>query len=302
MKKYKILTSVILMLFIIQSCKREDLTHGFADHKAISISNTSLNISVGDTTTLSIVYNSRQTASENENRKFTWSLEGPAIISITNNTDKSVKLEGLAEGSTQLKVVSEDGSLSSVCDVIITKANLLEAPVYIDFGTLVSEAPWNNLQNFSTGAILGLADENGTNTGINIEITDAFNDQNTSGVTSNTLGFPSTVSNDAFWGDSGNPTAVLKISNLNRNQKYNFSYYASRADVSDNRETAYTAKGSSETTVYLNASSNKSQLANANNILPDTDGVITITVKAGPNNNNASRYYYLNALIIGPAN
>lgn len=302
MRQYKILIPVILLLFIVQSCKKDDLTHGFSDKRAISISSTALNFSVGDTARLSIVFNSRQTAIENQQTQFTWALDGPAIVSVQPNTDRSVSLEGLSVGSTTLKLTSADGRLSSVCEIIVTKSNRLAANVYIDFGTVVSDVPWNNIQNFSSGAILGLADEDGTNTGINIEIFDAFNDQNSSGVTSNTLGWPSSVSVDAFWGDSGNSTAGLKISNLNKNQKFDFAFFASRADVTDNRETAYVAKGLSEKTVYLNASGNKSNLAIVEDIQPDADGIITITIKAGPNNNNSSRYYYLNALVIAPAN
>jgi len=302
MKQYKILIPVILLLLVMQSCKKDDLTHGFSDKGSVSISNASLNFSVGDTARLSIVFNSRQTAAGNLQTKFTWSIVDPGIVSIQPNADNSVSLEGLSEGSTTLKLASADGSYTSDCEIIVTKSNKLTANVYIDFGTVISDAPWNNIQNFSSGAILGLADEDGNNTGVNIEITDAFNDQNSSGVNTNTLGWPGAVSVDAFWGDSGNPTGVLKVSNLNRNQKFHFSFFASRADVTDNRETAYVVKGTSEKTVYLNASANKSNLAIAEDIQPDPDGVVTITVKAGPNNNNGSRYYYLNALVISPAN
>lgn len=302
MKRYKLIIPVILLSLAMPSCKKDDLTHGFSEKTSVSISSAGLNFSVGDTARLSVVFNSRQTASQNQQTQFSWTLDGPAIVQLQPNPDKSVSLEALAEGSTMLKLSSVDGRFTSLCEIIVTKSNRLTANIYVDFGTVVSEAPWNNIQNFSSGAIMGLADEDGNNTGINLEIIDAFNDQNSSGVSANTLGMPSAVSIDAFWGDSGNPTAGLKISNLNKNQKFNFSFYASRTDVTDNRETAYIVKGATEKTVYLNASGNKSNITTAADVLPDADGVVNITVKAGPNNNNSLRYYYLNALTIAPAN
>jgi hypothetical protein len=69
--------------------------------------------------------------------------------------------------------------------------------------------------------------------------------------------------------------------------------------ASDIRETKYIFEGAGES-VYslLNSSGNTSEVAITKDVKPTSEGVITITVTAGPNNNQAEKFYYLGAMRI----
>ena len=53
--------------------------------------------------------------------------------------------------------------------------------VLIDFGNTASPAPWNNISDTKNGAISGLLNTFGLNSGIDIAVADAFNGVNTNG-------------------------------------------------------------------------------------------------------------------------
>ena len=179
---------------------------------------------------------------------------------------------------------------------------VLTQPVYFDFGLTLSGTPWNNMPSYKSGKIDGLLDAVGANTGFVIELTNDFEGDNAFGPSSSPLGLPSQVLIDAFFGSTpGNPSAGFTLSRLNKTMEYDFTFFASRIGAGDNRETAYNIKGGNEKTVYLNASNNTGNVVTATNIKPDADGVIIITIGAGPNNNNGAKYYYLNSMSIQPA-
>ena len=68
--------------------------------------------------------------------------------------------------------------------------------------------------------------------------------------------------------------------------------------MSDNRETAYIVAGSTKDTVYLNPVNNTSNIISVNGMTPAADGTITVTVGPGPNNTNASKFYFFGAVRI----
>lgn len=179
---------------------------------------------------------------------------------------------------------------------------VLTNAVYLDFGRVQSGYPFNNMIDAASGRKTNLIDKEGKDTGITIEISSRFESDNDLGEENTTTGLPTEVTKDAFWSSGTNyPSGSFTVSRLNKSQKYDFSFYGSRKDASDNRETAYAVKGKNEGVAYLNASSNKSQIATVSGIEPDSDGKIEITVSAGPNNNNGAKYYYINAMGIIPA-
>lgn len=77
-------------------------------------------------------------------------------------------------------------------------------------------------------------------------------------------------------------------------------FYGSRDGVGDNRETKYHVVGTNSGFGAHNASSNKSDFTQINGIQPASDGTIDIILSAGPNNNNGSKYFYINTMIIAP--
>ena len=87
----------------------------------------------------------------------------------------------------------------------------------------------------------------------------------------------------------------FELSGLDKNLKYNISFFGARGGVSDNRETKYICNGTNEVIVRLNTSSNTNNIVVAQNITPDANGKITVTVTSGENNNNGSGFFYLTA-------
>lgn len=177
----------------------------------------------------------------------------------------------------------------------------LTLPVFIDFGTNASPYPYNNYARPTDRILSNLTDEEGNNTKFSIQVTKNFSGENTLGVTNTSLGFPGTATGDAFWSNGVEiPESELIVSNLNKTESYSFVFYGSRRDAGDNRETKFHVKGKTEGEGFVNTSSNSSNVAVVKNITPNEDGTIVITVSAGPNNNNGSKFYYLNTMLITP--
>lgn len=183
--------------------------------------------------------------------------------------------------------------------------------VLVDFGSsnngFPSAGTFNNItSSFQTGYSNGvlLFNHQGTSSGINLQVHDAWLNINSTGTTTPAaqLGIPQTASRDSFFGATGvfngntELTGGFKLRNLDPAKYYSFSFFASRMNVTDNRETLYTVAGSTTLTATLDAANNSSQHALVYNIIPDANGEITVIATAGGNNTNTSGFYYLNAM------
>lgn len=176
----------------------------------------------------------------------------------------------------------------------------LQYPIYLDFGVQTSPAPFNNLSK-PGDKLTNLTDEKGNGTGFAINVTDMFNGENQSGVANNTLGFPVSVSLDAFWSNGNQkPKSSFTVYNLNPAFNYTFVFYGARGGASDNRETKYVVTGTNQKSSAHNTSNNASNVSIVSGILPNFDGSVIISLYPGENNNNADKYYYINAMIITP--
>lgn len=190
----------------------------------------------------------------------------------------------------------------------------LTSPVFVSFGMSNPVDGWNGLlggDNYQAGkSIPNLADKDGKGTGISLVLTEPFSGRNEAGeaTTSTDMEIPSEISRYSYYGNfrgvwEGKEIrqGSFKLTGLNKDKKYNFCFFGSRGGVGDNRETAYIVKGENQVTAYLNTSSNKDKTACVNDIQPNANGEITITVTAGPNNNNGSGFFYINAMQISAA-
>lgn len=192
-------------------------------------------------------------------------------------------------------------------------SGILANPVFINFGKDTSSPKWNSVTGHMEGtSIPNLKDDEGNYTGISLTITERFNDINRNGpaTTSTDFDMPAGVSSDSYYGNPkklfNNATilqSVVKLVGLDKTKKYNFCFFASRIDtkVNENRQTKYIVKGQNEDMVLLNAMNNTSNTVCANNIQPNANGEITITVTAGEQNNNANGFYYITALRLSPS-
>lgn len=187
----------------------------------------------------------------------------------------------------------------------------LTSPIFVGFGYDNPIEGWNGflgLDNYQAGkSIPNLVDKAGKGTGVTLAITERFSGRNNGGeaTTTTDMDVPSDVSRNSYYGNFRGvwegreiKQSAFKLSGLNKDRMYNLCFFGSRAGVGDNRETAYIVKGATQTTAYLNTSNNKDKTACVNEMQPDAKGEITVTVTAGPNNNNGSGFYYLNAVRI----
>jgi len=175
--------------------------------------------------------------------------------------------------------------------------------IFIDFGNNLSPLPWNNLADPVAGNIAELLNSRELATAYSIAIFDPFNNINTAGATMPDpgIGFPATATGDSFFGNvadfggQSQPTGGVDITGLTPDKTYAFTLFASRNGSADNREAQYVFEGATTDTIYLDAANNTSQTASVT-LSPDANGRIRITAAPGPNNTNASKFYYLGAL------
>lgn len=187
--------------------------------------------------------------------------------------------------------------------------------VYFDFGHSGSTSASSNYNDIVVNGVsqpivlANTIDSTGAGTGIGFSASGFFHGENNSGTTTPTgvagsIFVASATRDNAFthvsqWGnDLTNPKASLVLTGLNNSTSYDFTFFASRMGVTDNRETMYTATGSNSAVAYLNASNNTSAVATVAGIYP-AGGSITVNFEAGPNNNNGTtKFSYLGAMRI----
>jgi hypothetical protein len=120
--------------------------------------------------------------------------------------------------------------------------------------------------------------------------TNRFNAYNNGGSTVASPGFPADVKRESFFGNDVSfngfvrPQATWVFSGFDPNDDLTFTFFASRMGVTDNREGRYEVVGTTTVATTLNASNNDSNTA-------------SVTPK-GPNNNNATGFFYLNAMTV----
>jgi len=182
------------------------------------------------------------------------------------------------------------------------------ADIQINFTTETKEpAGWNNVgvhHNF----LAGLKDADGKDPGIFIFSNAEFSGGTYNGpaVTDTPLNIPAAVSITQLYGYSEGDisgvkkkqNAVIQFHHLNKALAYDFTFFASQENVADNRETQFTLAGANKLVATIDASDNRSDIASICDICPDDNGSVTLTVSAGPNNNNPNKLYLLNALCI----
>ncbi|WP_269541059.1 alginate lyase family protein [Cerasicoccus fimbriatus] len=198
-------------------------------------------------------------------------------------------------------------------------ASTKDLEILIDFGANASSTTketWNRLSlDPSTRDAVGngsgtphqysndLLDSGGNSTGIGLTMTDAMTGIGSHGTT--TGPFPSGSTSDYMlgstvpsWGFIDNQKGVFVFSNLDPGKSYDFTFFASRAGVTDNRETKYELTGASTHSTLLDAANNTSSIASINGVVPSASGAITLTVSPGSRNNNPDKAYYLNFMKI----
>lgn len=240
-----------------------------------------------------------------------------------NVVGNSFKPSGLAAKDIEIAqnvahaAVEKPGSVT-VLEAYAPVQGIQSAPVLIGFGSinLQNYPEWNAFsgdnQADAGNKIESLKDADRNQTGIPIEITKGFNGRNANGkrnVSIFGIDIPDDIAANSYYGNSREEwggkiveESRLRISKLDRNLAYDLCFYASRDGVGDNRETKYTCEGANKVTVTLNSSNNGSQTVCAEQVQPNSNGEIHITITVGDNNNNGTGFYYLTLMKISRAN
>ena len=164
---------------------------------------------------------------------------------------------------------------------------------------------WNNVTEaiggVDGGQLTNLVNTQNIATTISLEIKSRFNGANTNGTIESVMFAPnatrdSLYGNTETWNSLSDITPSFKLTGLNPERVYNFTFYASRLGVSDVRETGYTIVGESTTLVTLDPANNIDNVATAAGIVPDAMREITVSLAPTANNNNGYHFIYLNAM------
>jgi len=201
--------------------------------------------------------------------------------------------------------------LSSVLASIVGTASA--SVMYLDLGHPERQSNpliFNNLTN-ETQSIANAIDENGTLTGMTIDITEPFftngspSQLGTETPTGLAAQFGADATDDYLFGHTGpfageddNSLSTIEFGNLDANTIYSFTIFAARTGVNDNREAQYDFTGANNASGLLNASNNDSEVLILAGLLADDSGTITLDVSAGPNNDNGNGFFYLGAIRI----
>ena len=182
--------------------------------------------------------------------------------------------------------------------------------VYVDFGSALSPAPWNNLASVDFTDAVDLKDSKGAATGMRMRATKPFGGVNTNGpaATATSLPMPATASSDSFWGNTGaafqgkvtGPTE-LTFDGLDPRKSYVFTFFSSREKCTDNRSAQFTVSGAASEVLLLDGANNTDKTVSSGAAAPDAEGRIVVTITSGPQNNNKNGFYYINAMCIAPA-
>jgi len=179
-----------------------------------------------------------------------------------------------------------------------------------DFGPATQNTTpgYNNINNPGIQTHTGLINSEGSTTGASLTISIPFNTDGTNpnGTTTPApeTGFVASATRDSFFGNVvtfqgiSAPNAQMRLSGLDPAQRYDFSIFASRMGVTDNRQTEYKITGLNSVTAYLDASANTANVATIIDIQPATDGTIVIDLAPGPANTNSTKFYYMGAMKI----
>ena len=180
--------------------------------------------------------------------------------------------------------------------------------IKLNFAEKVYEgSDWNTITP-AMRTFTWITDANNNVTGITLTSSNAFLGTNTNGpnyTTTNML-MPASVSQSCMWGYAaesfGNQkpkvSCTLTLGHLNPELRYDFTFFASRQDCQDWRETEFTLQGDKQYKDGVEAANNTSHTAHIKNVKPTAEGKIILYVAPGKRNNNKNRFYYLNAITI----
>lgn len=274
------------------------------------------------------IFASRMSATDNRETyyKFSGLEAGDTILYLnpSNNTSQLVEAFKIKPGNTgEITVEVGPGpnnnnslgffhltAMRMVPNIEVTTVPFVKQ-LNVSFVSGPLDSTWNVLGDFRENAkATKLRDIDANFTDVSLVVTERFNHINTGGaeVTDTEMDMPAEVSKASFYGNTATflnlivPKSTIKFTSLDPQSSYDFSIFASRMGSTDNREAYYQFSGATvaDTTLYLDASDNSSNIVSAVGIVPDNNGEIFIEIGPGPNNTNTTGFYYISAMNIRP--
>lgn len=180
--------------------------------------------------------------------------------------------------------------------------------VKLNFGAdHTSDPAWNDITP-ALRTYTSITDSNMNPTGILVTFLQNFSGTSRNGAayTTTKMLMPADVSQSALWGyatgkfGNQNPrqSTTLRLSHLNPDLKYEFTFFSSREKCQDFRQTSIIIQGEDTKADAIQSANNNKETITVKGIRPTADGEILITVMPGTYNNSPNRFYYLNAMTI----
>lgn len=212
-------------------------------------------------------------------------------------------------------------AVSQVTSAAATLSVTAAAPysVFLDFGANTLQTSngvspndpvrhWNNVLpavgTTSNGKLAGLVTSQNVTTSLDFQMLSRFNSSNDLGATTTTVGLPPNATRDSLWGNTESTNGLtnvlprFRIEGLEPSWRHTLTFFASRMDVSDSRQTRYTVTGAETASVDLEVANNTGQTAMLANIASSQAGTLEVALSPGPSNNNANHFTYLGSLQI----
>lgn len=201
----------------------------------------------------------------------------------------------------ELTVLDKEG-FPAVNDIVPTGL------VKLNFGAdPTSDPAWNDI----TPALrthTSIHDSNLNPTGILVTCLSGFGGTNRNGAsyTATRMMMPAEVSQSCFWsyatgkfgGQNAHQSSTLRLSHLNPNLKYEFTFFSSRDKCQDFRQTSFIVQGEETKADDIQSANNNKETVTVKGIRPTADGEVLVTVMPGSYNNSTNHFYYLNAMTI----
>lgn len=185
-------------------------------------------------------------------------------------------------------------------------ANAAMNPVRVNFFYVASAVTkvnpdtfpgWNTVSFYqgwhSRSGLTNMKDINGEATKLRIKITTDFFGQNNSGASSRTMNMTDSVSKSNFYGNSTNKGGVT-LYGMDPNAVYKISIFGSRNGTTSTADVAYSLNDAANSRLILSCANNVTGLAIFNNIKPNIDSTLVLSLDKGLT--NSIGYTYLAAM------
>jgi hypothetical protein len=254
-----------------------------------------------------------------------------SISSATLSEDASTVTLTLSDDLTGNYIVLPTSTVTDITGNPLTEdsqwvgsaPNASNRTIYIDFGSRseISDASdtWNQAENITSDMrdqidvdatpyvfFSSLLDSENSPTGIGLQMTDSMTYSNNAG-TADSI-YPAGATQDSFFGQTGsfssyedNGQGVFEFTNCDPDVRYDITIFTSRLDTDaepDNRDTKYELTGASTHSGVLDIVNNENNTLVFSQVQATDEGVITLTVSAGEDNNSSVLFYYLGVIEI----